>query len=91
MNNKKNGGLKVDRKLALLGMLSEQLHGDQLTNREHQILLAALEGLDSIETSRQLGISPRTVESHRTNIISKCGVSSMCELFRILALNGMRG
>lgn len=71
-------------------MLSDQLKCNQLTNREHQVLLAALEGLDSIETSRQLGISPRTVESHRTNIVSKCGVSNLCELFRILALYGMR-
>lgn len=80
----------MDRRLALLSMLSGQLRGNQLTSREHQVLLAALEGLDSIETSRQLGISPRTVESHRTNIITKCGVSSLCELFRILALHGMK-
>lgn len=53
---------------------------DGLTPRERQILPLVAEGLSSKEIARQLGISPKTVEIHRTNIIRKLDVKSSREL-----------
>ncbi len=53
---------------------------DALTPRERQVLPLVAEGLSSKEIARQLGISPKTVEIHRTNIIRKLDVKSSREL-----------
>lgn len=79
----------MDQRLALPGVLADKFIFNRLTKREHQVLMAALDGLDSAQTSQRLGISLRTVETHRTHIVAKCGVSNMCDLFRILALYGL--
>ena len=53
---------------------------DALTRRERQVLPLVAEGLSSKEIARQLAISPKTVEIHRTNIIRKLDVKSSREL-----------
>lgn len=54
-----------------------------LTNRERQILslVAAGEGSKRIATS--LGVSLRTIESHRASICTKLGVKTVAELTKI--------
>jgi two-component system, LuxR family, response regulator FixJ len=51
-----------------------------LSVREHQVLKLTLAGFSSKEIARQLGGSPRTVETHRSNIMRKMGVKRLSEL-----------
>lgn len=63
---------------------------DALTPRERQVLPLVAEGLSSKEIARQLGISPKTVEIHRTNIIRKLEVKSSRELIYQFVSRGWR-
>ncbi|QID16813.1 response regulator transcription factor [Nitrogeniibacter mangrovi] len=58
---------------------------DGLTPREIEIAERALAGLGNKEIARQLGISHRTVEYHRTQILHKTGASSFLQLASRLA------
>jgi len=54
----------------------------RLTAREHQVLEQAALGLHAKEIAAALGISPRTVEVHKTRIMEKLGVRNVAELVR---------
>ncbi len=54
-----------------------------LTEREHDILSLALSGKSNKEISQVLGISHRTVETHRSHILVKIGVNNLLELAHI--------
>jgi len=54
----------------------------RLTAREHQVLEQAAQGLHAKEIAAALGISPRTVEVHKTRIMEKLGVRNVAELVR---------
>ncbi|MHB8256159.1 MAG: response regulator transcription factor [Acidiferrobacterales bacterium] len=56
---------------------------DRLTVREREILIQVAEGKTSKEIARSLGISPRTVEVHRSHIMGKLGADSLADLIRI--------
>jgi DNA-binding CsgD family transcriptional regulator len=51
-----------------------------LTPRERLVLSHTLRGGSAKEVGRLLGLSPRTVEFHRKNIMAKVGASSLVEL-----------
>ena len=53
-----------------------------LTAREREVFDRAAQGLHSKEIASALGISPRTVEVHRTRIMEKLGVRNVAELVR---------
>ena len=55
----------------------------QLSGREAEVLNLLVRGLSNKETARVLGISPRTVEIHRANMMSKLGAQSSSEAVRI--------
>ena len=52
----------------------------RLTAREAQVLAHLLDGKANKEVANALGISPRTAEVHRRNILQKTGVSGLLEL-----------
>lgn len=52
----------------------------KLTNREAEIIKLISEGLTSQEMADKLFISPRTVETHRANLLKKVGVKNAMEL-----------
>jgi RNA polymerase sigma factor (sigma-70 family) len=54
----------------------------QLTSREREILEHAARGLHAKEIAAALGISPRTVEVHKTRIMDKLNVRNVAELVR---------
>lgn len=54
-----------------------------LTRREHQVLDGITAGLSNREIGERLVISPRTVEIHRSNMLSKVGASHTSEAIRI--------
>lgn len=61
----------------------------QLTAREQEILTGIVAGLPNKTIAYDLQISPRTVEVHRANIMSKMQAKSLPELVRMtLAVNG---
>ena len=55
----------------------------ELTVREIEILEILYQGLRNAEIAERLAISPRTVEAHVGNIISKLGAQSRTEAVRI--------
>jgi RNA polymerase sigma factor (sigma-70 family) len=56
----------------------------RLTPRERQVLEQAALGLHAKEIGAALGISPRTVEVHKTRIMEKLGVRNVAELVRFV-------
>ncbi|CDN55768.1 AroM family protein [Neorhizobium galegae bv. officinalis bv. officinalis str. HAMBI 1141] len=60
----------------------------RLTPRERQVLSLVAEGLSNKAIARQLGISPKTVEIHRSNVMSKMEVTSSNALIRMVITAG---
>jgi DNA-binding NarL/FixJ family response regulator len=54
----------------------------QLSDREIQVVQLLSQGLTSKRIGASLGISVKTVETHRANIMRKLGVGSIAELVR---------
>ncbi|MGD9739775.1 MAG: MEDS domain-containing protein [Bauldia sp.] len=54
----------------------------RLTPRERVVLKEIVRGASSKEAARILGISPRTIEFHRSNIMTKLGVRTTVDLVR---------
>jgi len=64
----------------------------RLTPRQHQIMEFVLAGQPSKNIAADLGISQRTIESHRASIMRKTGAKSLPALARLaLAANGIGG
>ena len=58
---------------------------DSLTVREREIFQLIARDYSTMEIARELGISAKTVESHREHVFRKLGVHSICELVRFAA------
>lgn len=56
-----------------------------LTSRERECMALAVSGRTSKEIARDLGISPRTVEVHRTHVMHKMGAANLAELVNMAA------
>jgi len=54
--------------------------GKILSRREQQVLTQVLAGRTSKEIGESIGLSPRTVEFHRSNLMSKLGATNLAEL-----------
>lgn len=54
-----------------------------LTPREREVIDGLAKGLPNKTIAYDLGISPRTVEIHRANLMTKLGVRSLSEALRI--------
>jgi FixJ family two-component response regulator len=54
-----------------------------LTKREREVMELAIQGYHNKEIASRLGISFRTVEIHRANIMSKTGAINLLDLARI--------
>ncbi len=55
---------------------------DLLTRREREVLQLTAEGHTNNAIGTRLSISPRTVETHRTNVMHKLGLRSHTELIK---------
>jgi DNA-binding NarL/FixJ family response regulator len=55
---------------------------ETLTTREREVLQLAAEGHSNPEIAERLVISPRTVETHRANLMRKLGLQSQADLIR---------
>lgn len=54
-----------------------------LTPREREVLDGLAQGLPNKTIAYELGISPRTVEIHRANLMTKLGIRSLSDALRI--------
>ena len=57
---------------------------EPLTRREREVLEQFTGGASNKEAGRTLGISPRTIEDHRANIMKKLGARNAADLVRIV-------
>lgn len=62
---------------------------NELTPRETEILKCFAEGMSYKEIGARLFISPRTVETHRNNIMDKLELSSLAGLIKYAIQNGL--
>jgi DNA-binding NarL/FixJ family response regulator len=62
---------------------------DALTAREIQVLRLFASGLPTRDVARSLGISPKTVETHRVRIYEKLGCKGIVDLTRIAVRTGL--
>jgi DNA-binding NarL/FixJ family response regulator len=60
-----------------------------LTAREREILHLSAEGRTSAELAERLGISPRTAETHRSNLMRKMGFRGKADLIRYAVQHGL--
>lgn len=61
----------------------------ELTSREREVLQLVAEGLTSKEVASTLGLSTRTIESHRARVMNKLGVHKVSGLVRIAMREGL--
>jgi two-component system response regulator NreC len=62
---------------------------EELTTREKEIIKYISQGLTNIQIGEKLFISPRTVDTHRTNIMRKIDVHNVASLIRFAFQNGL--
>lgn len=95
-----DGGMLLDRIEVALSQGCAALERDRtldeqrrrlmsLSPRETEVMTLALAGHANKEIARQLGISHRTVEIHRSHVLEKTGATSMLELARMVADCGL--
>ena len=75
------------RKAGSSGSNVQSLHfpgREPLTRREREVLEQFTNGASNKEAGRHLGISPRTIEDHRANIMKKLGARNAADLVRIV-------
>jgi len=65
--------------------------GAILSKREHEIFMLLAQGKKNREIGKQLCISTRTVDTHRSNILKKLQVKSNAELVRMAISEGLLG
>jgi DNA-binding NarL/FixJ family response regulator len=62
---------------------------EKLSLRENEILCLVVEGKTSAEIGRDLHLSPKTVESYRSRIMQKLGISDLPELIKYAIKHGL--
>jgi two-component system, LuxR family, response regulator FixJ len=62
-----------------------------LSKREHDVLTGLVGGRANKQIAYDLGISPRTVEIYRANLMNKMQAGSLSELVRMALIAGMLG
>ena len=63
---------------------------EPLSRREQEVLAQIVNGASNKEAGRTLGISPRTIEDHRANIMKKLGARNAADLIRIVMTAAQR-
>ena len=66
-----------------LGTQKRNILKPKLTRREKEVLAAICEEMTTQEIAEQLFVSPKTVETHRMNLISKLGARNSVGLVKI--------
>jgi two-component system response regulator FixJ len=80
----KDRSAQVDRQSEDIAAVASRL--ESLSERERQVLGGLMAGHSNKVIAHQLGISPRTVEVYRANLMSKMQAKSLSELIRMALL-----
>ena len=62
---------------------------ERLTKREREIVQLIAEGASNKEVAQKLGVSLRTAETHRANVLRKLNLSSVADLVRYAIRNNI--
>jgi two-component system, NarL family, response regulator LiaR len=82
--------LSTEAAQALVQTVNQQpAPGLDLTEREREVLILMVEGLNNTQIARKLTVSPSTVKSHVSNILSKFGVASRTEAVTLALRRGL--
>ncbi|MEW9920931.1 response regulator [Marimonas sp. MJW-29] len=65
---------------SVVGVVTPQTETQELTNRELQVLQGIARGLSNVAMAEDMGISAKTVDTHRTNLMKKLSVHSSATL-----------
>ncbi|MDB5641546.1 MAG: hypothetical protein JWN07_863 [Hyphomicrobiales bacterium] len=63
----------------------------ELSEREREVLAGLLAGKTNKEIGRDLGLSPRTIETHRAHVMQRLGVQTLSQAILIAAAAGFQG
>ena len=80
------GTLLDDARQKLVARTEARRLIDHLSRRECQTIMILMRGALNKEAAHQLGLSPRTVEMHRSNALAKLGLKSMAEVVGLFTL-----
>ena len=62
---------------------------EELSDREREVLALTAEGYSSAETGKKLFLSPKTVDTYRSRLMRKLGLSHRAELVRFALESGV--
>lgn len=78
---------------SIASIMAEDLVGERtgqaLSNREVEVLCEIASGKSTQEIAQILNLSPKTVETHRRNLMEKLEIRSVAELTRYAIRNGL--
>jgi NarL family two-component system response regulator LiaR len=63
--------------------------GHDLTEREQEVLVLLVKGLNNTEIAVQLGVSPSTIKSHVSHVLAKLGVNGRTEAVVLAVRHGL--
>jgi two-component system response regulator NreC len=72
-----------------MNMAQQTMMKDHLTLREIEIIRLIVEGYSNAEIAEKLIRSPRTIDTHRTNIMKKIDVHNIAGLIKYAMANGL--
>jgi DNA-binding NarL/FixJ family response regulator len=81
--------LLVENYQTTAGERSKKDPYNQLTGREREILKLLAEGYSTQEIAGMLVITPKTVEGHKTNLMSKLGIHNRIDLVKYALRKGI--
>jgi DNA-binding NarL/FixJ family response regulator len=79
----------VDEYVELAGSTDKQSAFILLTDREREVLQLLSEGASTKEIAAKLGISVKTIETHRRNMMEKLDIHSVAELTKYAIAEGI--
>jgi two-component system, NarL family, response regulator NreC len=62
---------------------------EQLTTREREVLQMSVQGFTNTDIASKLFVSPRTIETHRANLMHKLGIRTQADLLQYAILRGI--
>jgi two-component system invasion response regulator UvrY len=83
------GGEVAELAVAGLTQAGEASGIESLSVRERQVILLVVQGQTSVAIGEQLHLSPKTVESYRSRLMAKLGVSDLPALVRLAIREGL--
>ncbi len=85
--NERTMGVVEKSKMRMKRREERAAHKRPLTKREAEIVCLIADGLRNKDVAKALGISVKTVETHRVNIMNKLALQNLAQLIRYAVQN----